>query len=370
MAPPIIARGTCYALFAYEVAHAIDLAAAERRLASATQERQTVKQKRRAPAFFEYDPAPLRVTEPADQLAIGTHATAPYVELVLYDFGAVSVSYAISLDGSLAALPDLSTALYGNEPLEADARRRVHRLLETLGEAALRTRVADFVEDYVIFEIEAFTAPCEAATLWTEHAQTVTQILRAEPGTLSQQEVSDAVAFRLSFGLNDATLIDTDATFLFDPAGEDVRAVIEFANTQLLEMRFLDAQLDEALEQAYEVLGRRRGPARFLPSPYGPALRRLGRLQLDAAILFEQVTNALKLIGEQYLTRVYGLVSRRFHLAEWDSSITRKLQTLESIYGKLADRAASFRMELLEWIIILLIAVSIVLPFVSGFAGK
>ncbi len=56
MAPPMIAEGTCYVLFAYDVAHAFDLAAAERRLASATQ-RQTVKQKRRAPAFFEY-PSP------------------------------------------------------------------------------------------------------------------------------------------------------------------------------------------------------------------------------------------------------------------------------------------------------------------------
>jgi hypothetical protein len=364
MTPPIIDRGTCYALFAYEVAHAIDLAAAESRLERATQ-RQTVKQKRRAPAFFEYDPAPLRVTEPAEPLAVGRHVTAPAVELVLYDFGAVSVSYAIPIDGPLAALPELSTALYGNEPLEADARRRVQQLLETLGDAAIRSRVAVFVEDYVIFEIEAFREPCEAALLWTEHGQTVAQILRAERRTLSQQEVSDALALRLSFGLNDATLIDTDATLLFDPEGEDVRAVIEFANTQLLEMRYLDAQLDQALDQAYDVLGRRRSPGRLLPSPYGPALRRLGRLQLDAAVLFEQVTNALKLIGEQYLTRVYGLVSRRFHLAEWDTSITRKLQTLESIYGKLADRAASFRMELLEWIIILLIAVSIALPFVS-----
>jgi uncharacterized Rmd1/YagE family protein len=92
----------------------------------------------------------------------------------------------------------------------------------------------------------------------------------------------------------------------------------------------------------------------------------LAQLELDSAVLFEQVTNALKLIGEQYLTRVYALVSRRFHLAEWDSSITRKLQTLESIYGKMADRAATRRMEMLEWIIIILIAVSIVLPFISS----
>ena len=206
--------------------------------------------------------------------------------------------------------------------------------------------------------------------LWTEHAQTVAQVLRAESGPLSQQEVSDALASRLSFGPNDATLIDTDVTLLFDPEGEDVRAVIEFANTQLLEMRYLDAQLDEALEQAYDLLGRSPGLRRFLPSPYGLPLRRLGRLQLDAAVLFEQVTNALKLIGEQYLTRVYGHVSRRFHLAEWDVSITRKLQTLDGIYGKLADRAATQRMELLEWIIIVLIAVSIVLPFFTGLVGK
>lgn len=369
MPAPIIARGTCYVLFAYDAAHAIDLAAAERRLASVAQ-RQTVKQKRRAPAFFEYDPAPLRVVEPAEPLRVDEHSTAPTVEFVLYDFGAVSVSYAIPLGGPLACLPALSAALYGNERLQADSRRRVQQLVETLGDAALRSRLADFVEDYVVFQIEAFTEPCEASMLWTEYAQPVAQVLRAESRTLSQQEVNDALASRLSFGPNDATLIDTDVTLLFDPEGEDVRAVIEFANTQLLEMRYLDAQLDEALEQAYDLLGRQPGLRRFLPSPYGLPLRRLGRLQLDAAVLFEQVTNALKLIGEQFLTRVYGHVSRRFHLAEWDVSISRKLQTLDGIYGKLADRAATQRMELLEWIIIVLIAVSIALPFFSGLVGK
>src|SRR2546427_9648162 len=74
MASPIIAQGTGYVLFAYDVAHAFDLAAAETRLASATQ-RQTVKQKRRAPALFEYDPAPPRGTEPAGSPAVGGAGT-------------------------------------------------------------------------------------------------------------------------------------------------------------------------------------------------------------------------------------------------------------------------------------------------------
>jgi hypothetical protein len=271
----------------------------------------------------------------------------------LYDFGAVSVGYAIPIDGALDGLPALAEELWGNERLLADSRRQLEALLTVLGDAAIRPSIADFVEDYSVFHIEAFAEPCEAATLWTEHAQTVAQVLRAARHPLSQQEVADATALRLSFGPNDATIIDTDAAILFDPEGEDVGDVIEFANSQLLEMRFLDQQLDDTLERAYETLLAR--PARLRD------LRRLARLQLDAAILFEQVTNALKLVGDQFLSRVYSLASRRFHLAQWDASIARKLQTVDGIYGKMADRAATQRMEVLEWIIIVLIALSIVL---------
>jgi uncharacterized Rmd1/YagE family protein len=71
----------------------------------------------------------------------------------------------------------------------------------------------------------------------------------------------------------------------------------------------------------------------------------------------------LKLLGDQYLARVYRLASQRFHLEAWDASILRKLDTLDSIYGKMSDRATTRRMELLEWIIIVLITISIAVSF-------
>src|SRR6266705_3178412 len=40
------------------------------------------------------------------------------------------------------------------------------------------------------------------------------------------------------------------------------------------------------------------------------------------------------------------VAARRFHLAEWDGSIMRKLDTLEIIYGKLSDQVTSRRMEM------------------------
>jgi uncharacterized Rmd1/YagE family protein len=76
------------------------------------------------------------------------------------------------------------------------------------------------------------------------------------------------------------------------------------------------------------------------------------------------VNNTLKLLGDQYLARVYRTANQRFHLKEWDESILRKLETLESIYEKISDQASNRRMEMLEWVIIILIAFSIALEFV------
>ena len=84
-----------------------------------------------------------------------------------------------------------------------------------------------------------------------------------------------------------------------------------------------------------------------------------------SAVLFEGVNNVLKLLGDQYLARLYRLAAERFHLSEWDASILRKLQTLESIYQKISDQVASWRMELLEWIVIVLILIEILLPLLS-----
>ena len=66
----LIGRGTCFPTFGFEVAQGLNLDVAERRIAAGT-ERQTVKQKRRAPACFEYQPSPLIVTRPAAPIVLG-----------------------------------------------------------------------------------------------------------------------------------------------------------------------------------------------------------------------------------------------------------------------------------------------------------
>jgi hypothetical protein len=356
-----VTRGNCHVLFAYDIAFSIDLDGVERRI-TAVKHRETIRHRRRAPQYFQYQPAPLRVTQTAGSLLAGSAQTNASVDLVLYDFGAVSVLYSIPLAGPMQSLRDLSGDLYENPILLEDSRKRVEQLLVLVQDAASKPNISGFVEDYVIFHIESFDRPCTVDELVTSNAQLLAQILRAETRELSNDELTDAASHRISYSTSDVAIIDWNAAILYDRDPDDTLAVLEFANVELLEMRYLDRRLDDALGLAYETLSRRTWK-RF---PFGsnPAeLERVAQWQVDSAVLFEGVNNSLKLLGDQYLARLYRIAAERFHLTDWDSSIIRKLETLESIYGKISDQVASRRMEMLEWIIIILIAISIVLPF-------
>ena len=360
---PVIQNAACYVMFAYDCALSILLDDAERRIHETTQ-RQKISHKRRAPRYFEYQPPPLRIAQDIEPMTFGSYRCRETVDLVAYDFGAVDVIYHIPIQGPFTCLLELSEQLYDNDLLLADSRRRVEQLLRVLGESTVKGGIADVVEDYVVFHIRAFDRSFDITLFCSQYQQSIAQILRAERLTLSGQEVADALATRMSFGTEDVAIVDWNAALLIDREGDDIQTVLEFANVELLEMRYLDQELDHALDQAYEALAKRSWNLSGILGSYRADLRRVAELQVDNAILFEGVNNTLKLLGDQYLARLYRLVNKRFHLDEWDASIIRKLQTLESIYEKISDQAANRRLEILEWVIIILIALSVGLEIV------
>ena len=206
------------------------------------------------------------------------------------------------------------------------------------------------MEDFVVYHMIEFDGAPSIKTLLDEGTREFASLLRAKRDELGLEEIRDAVGTRTSYGSEDCAVIDWNGALFFGENIDDVRAVLEFCNVEFLEMRFLDDQLEEA----YSVLTTKkgRGDANF---------SKVARLQVDSALLYEAVENALKLLGDQYLARVYSLASGKFHLSEWNSSIRRKLDTLDSVYQKLSDRAAQRRSEALEWIVVALILIEVVL---------
>src|SRR5262249_38897352 len=161
----------------------------------------------------------------------------------------------------------------------------------------------------------------------------------------------------------DLFVADWPAAVLIDRDCEETLQVIELANVQLLEYRHIDTRLDNSLSTAYQLIhGLSRSRMPFWRT-HARSLRVLGDLKLEATDLFERTGNVLKLVGDQYLARVYRVLAGRFHIEEWEKGIRRKLEVLEGIYQTLSDQAATFRAELLEGMILLLIVMELVLAF-------
>ena len=356
-------EGSCYALFAYDIGFAVDLDAAEARITE-LRRRLALPKKGRPPQRPGDLPAPLQVTQEASPIELGAHRTSGPVNAVLYDYGALCITYELPITGSIDSLVELSDLLYDNPVLHADARERAEQLLSAIGPAVEKPLLSELGEDYAIFQLRSPRGDGAAQALLDAKGPALARMLRGERQPLSQQEVADALSARLAYGQDDLTLVDWYAAVLIGEEMQDERAVLELAIVELLELRFLDWQLDHGLDQAYDVLARQRqGWLRWLRPPTRD-LQRVARLQADNALLYEGVNNSYKLHGDQYLARLYRTASQRFHFRDWGRSVDRKLQTLESIYEKLSDRSANRRIEALEWIIIILIAIEVVLAFV------
>lgn len=357
--------GHCHVYFAFRAASQVDLDRAQALERARPTERTRFQRERRTPAYLDFDPPPLQITLPCEPVPIGVgrFASEAQADVTIFDFGAFSVDFRIPFEATLAELNTLSSALYDHGGLLGAARRRVDELVERLGPALSGEREPDVYEQYVVFDLASFdpVLPVRELLEKADLRQALAQILRAEERPLSEGRVEEALRLAISYSPEDLLVVDWGAAIAAGGSADE-RLVLEFANTELLELRCLDKRLDRDLEAASRALAR---PRRWIFG--GADLRSVAKLQVDSAMLYESVNNALSLLGDQWLAAVYDRIAERYDLGKWQQSVAHKLASLESIYQKVADESAARRSELLEMVIIVLIALEI--SWGSLFAG-
>ena len=362
--PPLtIRRAVCRAMFVFDAGREVDLAAC-RALAKEFVRPVPVTDSRCAPSSVRIESPPLRLDVPFDGFVLDGRRIDGPAEIAVYEFGAIAVTLCVPAGTTLGEMRDAACALTGDAELAAAARSISNGLLARIGASVVDLRLADVVEEHLVFEITDFDSDVPLPDLPRHCGPELARILRAESQDLSAQEIEHATATRVMRTPDDLVLLDWNAAIVLDAEPEEARAVIELANVQLLEMRFLDRRLDESLHHAYDVVSRRVlwRPV-LLPGGLREAMRHIAQRQVDSAMLFEHVSNALKLVGDQYLARVYRGAAQQFELQAWNDAIVRKIATLDSIYEKVHDRTVNARGEMLEWIVILLILFEVVMQF-------
>jgi hypothetical protein len=366
-ASPADLQGSAFALFALDIAFQINLEQARALLRDAALY-QTVRGRRPSPKWFDYSPPPVRLLLDIEPIDLGGATIEPLLEVLLYDFGAVLFTYRLPLPGDIEQFPALGVLLYDNEQLIADATRRTEALMQTIGPALERPRLRDVVEDFAIYAVTNWPADESPQTLLERHGHTIARTVQAESGPLCDALTAQTIEGRLSYGPNDLVIIDWNAAFLIDPKPEDVLAVLQFANVELLEMRVLDQELDAILDHADETIARVTRRKLWPAYREQRALKRFASAQTDAVVMFEGVNNAIKLLGNQYLAQLYRLIARRLDVPAWQASVQRKLAAADNIYQKMSDVSSIRRLETLEWVIIVLIALSMLLPLLPFYS--
>lgn len=362
-----VVRGRCFLTLAYDIGLAIVLDSAERHIRERV-ERPQLADERRQPSYFGYNPRPVRFLRKAESFPVHGYSTQPDVEVTLWDFGAAALTFRVDIASGtpLAEVAVMTSKFDETDLFEVRGGQIIAELLAELGPAVIAPALRESLEDYQIIELQELSDPgLSASAVLGAEARNIARLVRAERPRLSAGLVEETMRYRLSYRERDDSIDEADSVVIgwnaalfygqADEASvEDLRAVLQFALVQLLEMRLLDEQLDRALDEAYEIVRRRRRSLRA-------DLQRVSQIQVDAAMAFEGVHNALTLIGDEFLTDVYDLAVSRFRLLDHERSVKRKLTTLSDIYSKIADRQAQRRSELLELTVIALIVIEVLL---------
>ncbi len=351
--PPAIREGAFHAYFVYDVADTIALG----RLGSVAGEgvaREPLQLRREASTgFIEFPEPPVVARMSPASNGMGARAK-------LFDYGVVSIRFTLPFTGSWAAYAEFTRTLRVDDELPRLARAKLDALLTEIADA-LDDPHPPLLEDYFVFEVGAFVTPVAGAQLLGEYGDALASLVLCEERRLTATEGAEALRVNFAYFDDDLAIVQWDTAFIYDrrDSAKNTLDILEFANTQLVELRTYDSRLDAELDTIYS-FDLKRPTRRFGRKAAQDAADRLRYLIVDIAELTDRASNALKIIGDAYYARLYRGVTGRLGLKDWQRQVDAKVETVNEMYRFFTDQAQAARSEFLELVVILLIAVEIV----------
>ncbi len=355
-----IADGAVRAYYLFDVADTIDLATAS-----------AVGGDVRAPAALPLRPHAQPYLQFPDPPLVAAIEEARFdelcadVRLKLYEYGVISLRLSFAAEGSWNHLTSIVERARSDERMLAFAQSMVERICDEYAHA-LDDRHPPLFEDYLIVEIDRFEEALDAETLLGDHGAALAHLLLGESKRISAGESEEALRMRFSYHDDDLTIVQWDAAFVYDrrESARTIEDILEFANSQLLELRTYDALLDRELDAIYKM--QPGGPPRSLwgrrEEEQAASLR---YLLVNVLELMDRSSNALKVVGDAFYARIYRAAAARLGLGDWQRQIDSKLASVRETYRFFNDQARSRRDEFLEITIVALVAIEVVIGILT-----
>lgn len=188
-------------------------------------------------------------------------------------------------------------------------------------------------------------------------------LLLAEPEPVSTQIRKETLQHSFSYGPDDLAIITWASALVYDKTGShDIPDLLEFALTQLLELRYYDNLLSEEMSQMHDAIEEAERVTRFRRlGQYRHILNRLMELVVEINEIMERIQNSLKVTEDVFYARVYGAALSVFRTRAWVESIQRKLSVVTQNYSMLSNRLVNQQSIVLEIAIVVLFLLEILI---------
>lgn len=361
--PPPIEKGAIRAYFIFDVADSVDLRQLQTIGGEGVERAPLQLRSALSPGYIQF-PTPPLIARLSNATLLGRPATA---RAKIFDYGVISIRISLPFDGEWAEFAALSARLRQSDEAAGEAQRLLADLTPGIASAFVDPH-EQLIEDYFVFEVEKFGHEIGATMLLGEFGSALASLIIGETQPLGEEETREALRVRFSYFENDLTVIQWDTAFVFDTreGAEAIEDILEFANTQLVELRTYDARLDAELDAIYALDIARARPSRlFGRRAADQRAERLRYLLVDIRELADRASNALKIIGDAFYARLYRGIAARLSLADWQRQLDSKLESINGVYRFLTDQAQNARTEFIEIVIVALIAIEIVIALLG-----
>lgn len=303
--------------------------------------------------------APLSLSIESSKYDALGHPLNLEVTAKIWHFGALSLTLSFEIPENLTwdRLIALGNFLENDFNLHNLAKKRAEQILQGMGSERVSSVNWETYEDYIIYFFKRIDG-CEKNAMQIFEMRDVFRLILSENNeTLSEQTKKVILESTYQYSQDDLAVIDWNSALIVEPSGSlDIADVIEFALCQLLEMRYYDDILDERLSYLYSFLEKKP----FWTNPYSKLSKEAARFYLDISDTIESVENSMKVVGDFYLAKIFRAASQKLRFKDWRESVDQKLSNLAEVSSLFVTESNEKRNQLLEMIIIALIAIEVV----------
>jgi len=323
--------------------------------------------RRTSPAYLQFEKEPLLLPLGQRELLLTRERRLPAeIRAKVFDFGVISICWEVAFPAHWPTLVQEADLYIDSDRVATQSRKVLDELLPTLKPSLSQPYEQILIEDYTIFYVHQFREHLTAEQLLEAADTDIASMIRGETKRLSKSERQNVLEKHITYFEDDLAVVAWNSSFIYDPEGSSEHVdILEFANSELLELRSYDAMLDRQLQNIYDELEDlpRKTLFTLFRNPYQRTNQKLLSLLIDVAELTDRLENTLKIIGDLYCARVYQRISEVLRLQEWQARVDGKLNSARQIYATLNSEISERRSVLLEITIVLLIAFEIILLF-------